>query len=137
MWSLAITASMSWVSLAAPTTYEPGLHVAFLNNRFAEVQQTVEQLQDGELGARPALQRLGKTLGESRTLQQRLSSYMAGAKAGEDGTLTLRLIQAQGLFEAYLTAEILAIEGDEDAKTLSDSLESRLSKILPKFSHSE
>jgi len=52
-------------------------------------------------------------------------------KQSGNGTRILRLIQAQGLFEAYLSSEILALDGDAESKSLVKVLELRLAKAIP------
>jgi hypothetical protein len=114
-------------SQAAP--YDPGRHAGFLDQRFTLIRETIRKLDAKKIEVKVAVERLGKTLGECRRLQPQITEYMN--KQSGNSTRVLRLIQAQGLFEAYLSSEILALDGDAESKSLGKVLELRLAKAIP------
>lgn len=115
--------------LTSQTSYEPGKHAAFLEQRFESTRNTIRNLETKKIEMRVAVERLGATLGECRRLQSGLTEWMQ--KQTGQNTRAIRLIQTHGLFEAYLTSEILAIDGDAESKSLVKVLEMRLSKLVP------
>lgn len=115
------------VGQAAP--YDPGRHAGFLDQRFTLIRETIRKLDAKKIEVKVAVERLGKTLGECRRLQPQITEYMN--KQSGNSTRVLRLIQAQGLFEAYLSSEILALDGDAESKSLGKVLELRLAKAIP------
>lgn len=111
------------------TAYDPARHISFLEQRFTLVRETIRKLDTKKIEPKTAIDRFGKTLGECRKLQPQITAYMS--KQTGQGTRVMKLIQAQGLFEAYISSEILALDGDADSKSLVKVLELRLAKVIP------
>lgn len=117
------------LSQAAP--YDPGRHAGFLEQRFTLIRETIRKLDAKKIELKVAVERFGKTLGECRRLQPQITDYMN--KQSGSSTRVLRLVQTQGLFEAYLSSEILALDGDAESKSLVKVLEARLAKVIPEL----
>lgn len=121
-----------WLLLAlvfAPGDYTPSRHAAFLSDRFAMAQEAVKRGQTGRMTRAQVVDRLATILGECRALQGPLNDFLAkGASPGE--APVLRLVQLHGLLEAYVTANLLALDDDQDARSLARSLEQQIARRL-------
>lgn len=117
------------LSQSAP--YDPGRHAGFLEQRFTLIRETIRKLDAKKIEVEIAVERFGKTLGECRRLQPQVTEYMN--KQSGNSTRILRLVQVQGMFEAYLASEILALDGDSESKSLVKVLELRLAKAIPEL----
>ena len=111
-----------------PATYDPARHKAFLEREFTATRESVRNLETKKLDLRTVVTRLGKSLGDSRRLQPGLTGWMQSQKG--QATQAIKLIQLQGLFEAYLSSQVLAIDGDSNSKTLAKALELQLAKLM-------
>ncbi|HRF59703.1 MAG TPA: hypothetical protein PLH94_07295 [Fimbriimonadaceae bacterium] len=111
-----------------PATYDPARHKAFLEREFTATRESVRNLETKKLDLRTVVTRLGKSLGDSRRLQPGLTGWMQSQKG--QATQAMKLIQLQGLFEAYLSSQVLAIDGDSNSKTLAKALELQLAKLM-------
>jgi|GEM_PF-3442018 len=119
-----------------PATYDPARHKAFLEREFTATRESVrnletkklDNLETKKLDLRTVVTRLGKSLGDSRRLQPGLTGWMQSQKG--QATQAMKLIQLQGLFEAYLSSQVLAIDGDSNSKTLAKALELQLAKLM-------
>lgn len=116
------------VAIVQPATYDPARHRAFLEREFVAARDAVRSLETKKLDLRTVVTRLGKSLGESRRLQPGLTGWMQSQKG--QATQAMKLIQLQGLFEAYVSSQVLAIDGDANSKTLAKALELQLAKIV-------
>lgn len=130
MLNTVIAALAIWQQTGA--TWDPGKHAALLDAQFTTVEQTVRNLETKRIDAKTAVGRLGEVLGESRKAQDRLNQGIRGS-LGTKSTLVLRIVQAQGVFDAYVSSRILALDGDADSKDLARVLQLRLQKLLPAF----
>lgn len=107
-------------------------HAAFLVDRFEESKQLFQRIETRKTELRPAVLKLGKTLGEVRASQGALNQALKSPKAGEK-TRNLMLVRCQGLLEAYLSSLILTLDGDKESRMLGKTLESLLVKRFKEF----
>lgn len=120
---------LTLAALGAPDRYDPTLHVGFVKRSLATVESTVRGLESGSVELATGVRRLGATLGQHRRLQAQLTQHLPGAK--ESGPVLDGILIA-GLFDAYLSALLLELDGtDPDAGAKADSVHRLLTQALP------
>lgn len=72
---------------------------------------------------------MGMYLGEDRRDQASLTGFLRTAK-GEQATEALKIVRLSGLWQAYLSSAVLALDGDPESKDLRDVLDRRLTRLL-------
>ena len=111
------------------SAFNPGKYAAFLSEEFETGRTVFQRIETKKIELRPAVERLGKLLGEVRAKQALLNGALKKPQAGEK-TRNLMLVRCQGLLEAYLASLVLAIDGDSESRLVAKTLESLLLKRL-------
>ena len=124
--------------LAAPnilpnlSTYDEARHVTFLEQNFYQAKETVLSYQNKKIAEDVAIKHLGVLLGKCRNIQDLLTKVVRNPEKIHSKRF-IKLLQAQSLFETYLTTEVLALDGDKESELFGRSLQLRLMKLLPSF----
>lgn len=123
---------VSWAILAtamAADTYSPDQHLATIAKRLEEVRTKLVATEDGAASKGSVGRLMGQYIGEDRREQAALSSFLRNAK-GEQAGLALRVVRVSGMWQAYLSSAVLALDGDPESRDLRDVLDRRLTKLL-------
>ncbi|MBS1708557.1 MAG: hypothetical protein JSS65_07520 [Armatimonadetes bacterium] len=126
-------ASVAMVALAMATlpTDVVGNGMARISKSFAVAEQAMGKVEDGTGKTSQAAVVLGRLLGESRNAATQISSALVDQRTSSEA---VRLVEWNGTFEAYLSASILGLDGDESSLTLSRILGARLRREIDRRS---
>lgn len=114
------------------STYDEAKHVTFLEQNLDKAKQTVLSYQNKKISESVAIQHLGILLGKCRNIQSLLTNAIQNPSRIHSKRF-IKLLQAQSIFETYLTTEVLALDGDKESEFFGRSLQLRLMKLLPSF----
>ena len=114
------------------SAYDEAKHVTFLEQNFTKARQIVQSLQKKQISIGTATKSLGTILAKCRHVQALLTKTIE-TPSRINSKRFLKLLQVQSLFEAYLTSEVLALDGDKDSELFGRALELRLMKTIPAF----
>ncbi len=113
-------------------SYKSSEHLTFMNKQLENIRVGLKDLRNKNIKAVRMVERLARVLAGCRHYQYLESKSVVHGKAVSSKS-TLKLMQAHNLFESYIIAQILALDGNKDQELLAKILESRLLKTLPEF----
>lgn len=121
------------VVLALPVqteAYSPDRHFAALKESYAKCEAALQSLAAKRTTKANAARTLGEALGSNRRWQSSLTFWIQQRGSSNEGSKTLRLVQATGSFDAYVASTILGLEGDAPSREFGKVLARRLGQFL-------
>ena len=94
---------------------------------FATAEQAMSQVEEGTAKPTKVATLLGQLLGESRLRTGEVSEAIIDPRVKGDG---MRLVTWSGTYEAYLSAAVLGLDGDDNSLALSRILGARLKREI-------
>lgn len=123
---VGITAAIAAIALQQSTdSYSPARHNQFIRTSFASCEKVVSAFAGKKATKAETASKLGKAMGENRRYQVSLNFYMQQMDKKE-GTTVLRTIQWAGTYDAFLTSQILGLEGDGQSREFAKILGNKL-----------
>ena len=123
---VGFTALIAAIALQPSTeTYTPARHTQFIRTSFASSEKAMNDYAGKKSTKAATAAKLGKAMGENRRYQVSLNFYMQQMDKKE-GTTVLRTIQWAGTYDAYLTSQILGLEGDGQSREFAKILGNKL-----------
>ena len=105
--------------------------LARISKGFGEAEAAMARLEAGTVKAERVAVRLGSRLGESRLRAPQVSAALLDPRAKSDG---MRLVEWSGTYEAYLSAAVMGLDGDDASLSLSRILGARLRREIDRQS---
>jgi hypothetical protein len=110
--------------------YSPDLHLQTVAKRLEEIKVKIAASEDGAATKATVGRLLGQYIGEDRKDQAALSAFLRSAK-GDQAVVALKVVRVSGLWQAYLSSAVLALDGDTESRDLRDMIDRRLTRLLP------